>query len=268
MKTKILLLIFLIFCIAAIPAQAGFVIGSGAAAPAANPCADCGTCGGCATADILCEDWDTDNGCTWTDVTTGGTVDQAATPSGAWTCTDEGSKVWDMTRSASADGICGSYTDMGGVKTIGYIHFTFKALSYGGMDTYNATGLICFNADNSPAYAPIVILFRKTSGGYNIRATVRNTSTNVDSSEITNLDEEHEIGIKFEVVGGSNNDSVTLYLDGAQQGTPIADVDFSENVQFVHLGTGDNYASTDRSVHYQIGNIQVDGNAMPSACPK
>jgi hypothetical protein len=79
----------------------------------------------------LCEDFDAgaspnNKRLTWTTNTAGGTIDTAATKSGSWACTNMGSYVMDLTRSADNNNNMSAYVDMSSGRSKGFLRFNLK----------------------------------------------------------------------------------------------------------------------------------------------
>ena len=247
--------------------------GDGGGGGGSGPCDSCGTCGGCAAADIACEDWDTDNSCSWTDDTdsgAAGTISHTASHSGTWGCTDKGSYCLDILVDDDTTGDCYTRFDMGEAKgtegTDYYIHFSYMQTSKGDLATFQSMKIIQAESSTMPDFGNINLRFYQSgSSSYELRLYMNGSTLAATASSIS-LSTHYEIGIRWKVVTGSDNDEVQLYVDGVSQGSKT-DTDLSETPRYIYFGTGST-SSNYYNARFQIDNLEIDDDTMPSDCPE
>jgi hypothetical protein len=236
-------------------------------------CSSCGTCGGCSTADILCEDFDTDNSCTWTDDTdagAAGTINHAASHSGTLACTDKGTQTLDILIDDDTTGDCFTYFDMGVRGTEGvnyYQHFAFNFVSDGDMAAFNSLTFFQLDSSTTPDFGNInARIYKNGTDNHELRLYMNGSTLVVDND--TNIDEGtwYQIGIRWKVVAGASNDEVELFLDGITQGFKN-DTDISEVPRYLFFGNGSTLSSI-FNTNFQVDSIEGDANTMPGECPE
>lgn len=235
------------------------------------PCSECGTCGGCDSADIACEDWDTDL-CSWVDDTdsdAAGVISHTASHSGTWDCTDKGTQCLDVQFDDDTDGDCFTRLDMGEAKnTEGvdyFAHFSFKLLSAGDMGDFNQAGFFYFDSSTTPGFGNTNLRLVDTGSNIELYVYINGSTLGVDNDTVIAVGTKYEIGLRWKFVAGADNDEIELYVDGVSQGSKT-DTDFGEAPQYLFLGNGA-VNSTIYNVHFQIDNLEIDDDTMPSDCP-
>lgn len=241
--------------------------------PVDPPCTSCGTCSGCATADILCEDWDTDNSCTWTETETGGTISVVAAHNGTWACNDKGTKTLDLLYNASP-GDCYASFDMGEGKYVVYVHFSFKMVSVGSLETGNSQSILILD-DSSSGTFPGVHLYYSYISAANDRLYLTLNNNTVGGATPFDFAEDgpgtkYEIGIYFLKTNDGDNadsdDAAELWVNGTRV-INHAGINFTATIpRYVVISSTTENANAG-NLNFQVDNIEIDDDTMPSDCP-
>jgi len=220
-----------------------------------------------ATADILKEDFEGTSGVTWTDTSTGGTVNHAATHTGTWGCTAIGSQALDITRDATT-GAAYTTTTLASAISGGYLSILINASSLPNLTGFNDVYLVTIDDSSPGGFNNINVAVRYTGTEYVIRLYYRDSDgvSQVlgDSSAIT-LNEDHELQLIWARGAGAGDDSLSATLDGVSFGS-LTTLEFqTTSDQYITLG--DIVGGTDsESAVLQFDNIYISSVGIVGSC--
>lgn len=268
---KKILLILVTYLLTIVYSNAGVVVGNYYvdAGGASTICSGCGTCAGCSAYDLVCEDWETDNGCTWADDDAAGTIDHAASPSGSWSCAS--TYVTDITHSSDTTGDCYTYIDLSAFPTDvdNYINVYFKLVDDGAMSAFNNANILWLDDTSDPYLSPAyMIVYEYGTEQWELQFKSYddgNSGTTVDNNYAITLGTEYLITFRFYYGTGSDDDEVEFYINSVSQGS-VTGMDLKSNAQYLILGDTAVATST-YNMHYQFGPVIGDDDTNPDGCP-
>lgn len=244
-------------------ADAGFLeeatVPSGASPPVAAPCSTCGTCGGCTAADRICEDWDADNSCAWVEDYDAGVddIDQVASHSGSFGCSDKGSYTLDITVDNTGDTMI--QYDFGARESETYTQFYFNLVSETLEDGDDEDWL--YLGQGGPATSAVVLEFNKS--GSQMRVGYRYRSNSTWSTEYygnITVGTWYRVRIYHDTTG-----EVTFQIDDT---TVHTDASATVDRDWDTMVIGSTAGSATDTYRVQVDNIAVDITAAPGACPQ
>jgi hypothetical protein len=233
-------------------------------------CSTCGTCGGCTEADVACEDFVTEIGCVdWVDDNdASGTINHAATPDGTWpSCTN---KVLDVLFGSSTGDVF-AYIDLGAqpIDTDWYVSFDFKFLDDGASVAFNSEEVMSFDDQTDPYLsAAYITIYNTGDEAWEFRFKAYGDDSNeIDNDVSITAGTVYRITARVKQVTGADNDEVEWYVDGVTQnsGGAIGEDLYSTGRYLVFGSTS--VVSSSYGMHFQVGNIQVDDDTLPTGCP-
>lgn len=201
---------------------------------------------------------------TWNDVTTGGTINEAASHSGTLACTDKGSYAFDYVMGSTAGDLY-STLDMGSQQNVVYLNFYVIARSLGSLGSFESHQIIGGSNNANGTIPGFAFVLRNTSGNPSFRMSYNN-SASVTTAYTISLNTWMRISIQVERVG-DGSDIVRLYYDGTlNYETTAATLNTSILARYITRGTSAEIANS-ANVSFQIDNMQISFSSMPGACP-